>query len=685
MNHEIRSMGAANQELTRRAHQWWAEMAAIHNIDLVGFDPESTSETRIAWAISNGFEIGTIYSRFSTKLQNSTDDQVRECIQWAAKNSIYVPPELISVDEAAKGRSVRREGLNRTKTILNKHLAKVLLVFKASRLFRQAGKGFQFINEEVVEEGLRAVSVSQGIDTGDRKTWKLQLQIHGLMDDMLLDAIADHVRSGLCGIFLNNWTTGAIGVGYRRKEIPGAPLTKRERPRTMPEVDPLAAKLIQEHAQLLLDGMSTSEGVRRWNAANGPVDPRSSTMKMMYGPYRRLFTNPRLIGRWEFGRRRNQFSTKLDSVKQVEQSDDEVATLEREELRILDDETFFALQAKFAARKTGPRGPRKQRKKHLWDLTTELFFCACCSTEDSPVRLYKVGVTGMAMQCKNGDQCPCKATVRSDKSVRSICKSLTELISRDAELVETIILKSQEMDGRADDGIATQLEQAKKRLRIFGNRVNDLFEMSGEGSDDDRKETKARLRAAQSERTGAQSEVNRLQRIIDGDTNTLTVEQIRENLSEMSTLLTEAASGELGEVAVYKALAIFRSLTGGQIWVHVERRANRKRTNVRGSFHPRLVLTTTAGSAPLGDPPTDEDEVTVWLRKPPRLDAIAQRVHELIDVEGMSYRATANQLVREGHKVNSGNVWYSYRRWHEMQGQKPPKVAYNGGKKRRSR
>ena len=58
-----------------------------------------------------------------------------------------------------------RAGLDRTKSILNQQLAKVLLVYKASRLFRQAGKGYQFINEEVVEEGLRAVSVSQGIDT----------------------------------------------------------------------------------------------------------------------------------------------------------------------------------------------------------------------------------------------------------------------------------------------------------------------------------------------------------------------------------------------------------------------------------------------------------------------------------------------------------------------------------------
>ncbi len=145
MNSNIPSMGAANEKLTRNADKWWSDMAAVQNLDLTGFDPDAAFETRVAWAISKGYEIGTIYSRFSTKLQHSTDDQVRENIQWAAKNRIYVPPELISVDEGVKGKRIQRAGLDRTKAILHERLAKVLLVYKASRLFRQAGKGYQFI------------------------------------------------------------------------------------------------------------------------------------------------------------------------------------------------------------------------------------------------------------------------------------------------------------------------------------------------------------------------------------------------------------------------------------------------------------------------------------------------------------------------------------------------------------
>lgn len=685
MNPELPSMGAASENLTRKVAQLWSEMAAMHNLDLSGFNPEATLETRISWATVHGYEIGTIYSRFSTKLQHSTDDQVRENIQWAAKNRIYIPPEFISVDEGVKGKRMQRAGLDRTKEILRAGVATVLLVYKVSRLFRQAGKGYQFINEEVVEEGLRAVSVSQGIDTNDRKTWKLQLQIHGLLDDMLIDAIGDHVRSGLTGLFLNNWTTGALGIGYRRKEVPGAPPTNRGLPRTMPEVDPDAAALIIAHAKLLLDGMPVAEGVRRWNAVDGPVDPRSKSGKLQYPCYRKLFSNPRLIGNWEFGRKRNQFSTKLDNVKQVEQPDDAVTMAHFEELRILDDPTFEALQAMFAEKKTGPRGPRKPKKLQLWDLTTELFLCASCSTPESPVRFYQTGAQGLSMQCKNGDHCSCKSSVRRQDAVEGVCQELSKLIARDFDLIESVVIKSQELDSNADQGLDKELLRAQNQLQLLSNRVNDLFEMSGAGTETDRKETKARLRAAQSERNATQSEFNRLKRALDGTTNTLTVDQIRERLTETSTLLSRAASGDLGEDAVYKALAVFRIITGGQIWVHVEKRANRKRTNIRGSFRPQLINAITDSSERLKMAFPQSEEVFVWLREPPRMDAIAERVHELIDIEEKSYRETAKQLRLEGHKVNSGNVWYSYQRWYEMQGLEPPKVPYNNGRRRRSR
>ncbi|MHC4407060.1 MAG: hypothetical protein ACYTG0_46195, partial [Planctomycetota bacterium] len=58
-------------------------------------------------------------------------------------------------------------------------------------------------------------------------------------------------------------------------KVPGPP-TKRGRPRTAPEVDPEVAARIRQHFQWIRDGMSIREGWRRWLAAGGPCDPRST-------------------------------------------------------------------------------------------------------------------------------------------------------------------------------------------------------------------------------------------------------------------------------------------------------------------------------------------------------------------------------------------------------------------------
>ena len=109
---------------------------------------------------------------------------------------------------------------------------------------------------------------------------------------------------------------------------------------------------------------------------------------------------------------------------------------------------------------------------------------------------------------------------------------------------------------------------------------------------------------------------------------------------------------------------MFRALVGGRVWVHVERRAGRKRTNVRGVFHPYLIgavrHATGQPSVESAEPPT---EVSVWLREPPLRDQLAPRIHHLIDVEGHSYRSAAKVLQAEGYNINSGVVWQIYRRY----------------------
>ena len=298
-------------------------------------------------------------------MQHSTQAQVEDEIEFAAWHEIYVRPEFICVDEAVSGRKMWRDGLIRCKLILEKRLAQTLLVFKVSRLFRVAYRGYAFFQEEIVEEGLRAVSVSQGIDT-NHESWKKLAYLHGLMDEMLLETIADHVRSGLKSLAQMGYATGPLTVGYRPVEVPGAPPTNRGKPRTVPSVNPDVAKLIVQHYVWIRDGMPIREGWRRWVEAGGPFDPRSTLGYMSYSAYRRMLSNPRYTGRFAFGRTRSVWSSKRDYASKVLQPDTEVIVYQSEELRIIDEELFLAVQQRLAALKLGPRGPKKPPQQNSW-------------------------------------------------------------------------------------------------------------------------------------------------------------------------------------------------------------------------------------------------------------------------------------------------------------------------------
>jgi DNA invertase Pin-like site-specific DNA recombinase len=649
--------GAACSELCQQAIAWWLQAAQHASLDINGLDPNAPLEHRLTWARQRGLEIGTIYCRYSSKNQHSTADQVRPTITYAAQKRIYVPPELLNVDEAAKGRRTRRDRLVRLQTILKSRRATILLVYKVSRLFRQAFMGYQLIQQEVVEEGLRAISISQGIDTADERSWKAQLQLHGLLDDLLLDAIADHCREGLVGLFLGGYVTGALTVGYKPVEVPGAPPTNRGKPRTMPAIDTSVSELIRGHFELIRNGMPLTEGLRRWRAAGGPVDPRSTTRVMTYHAYRRLLSNVRYTGRWEFGRKRNRWSSKRDYTRQVDQPDEAVKVRQCEELRIVSDELFIAVQRRLRDQETGPRAPRPPKVPLLCDLVTRVFQCPRCRR-----RFHTCGVHCRAMRC-SGPTCPTPAMVRRDEAVAAVCQKLTELLNGDSDLISRTIIAAQQLAARTPDDIGRQVVELERTMRTLSNRITDLTELAGEGTETDRAQLKSRVRATQAERAEAQLRLARLKQT-EADGPSVTEADIRTVLNDVGALLQEAAAGRSDPTAAYKAADLFCRLVGQRIWVDVEERKGRKRPVVRGRFTPQLLQSVTDVSNVTSDvPTTPPTEVVVWLRSPPRLDAIADEVRRLYEEEGLGFRAIAKRL-----DIGCGYIYTSYLRSYQKRG-----------------
>ena len=95
MSYESLSDGAASEELARLTREWWIKAAENADLDLAGFDPDSSLGDRCAWALGQGLDVGTPYARYSSTQQHSTSGQVRSCVQHAASKGIYCPPEFV--------------------------------------------------------------------------------------------------------------------------------------------------------------------------------------------------------------------------------------------------------------------------------------------------------------------------------------------------------------------------------------------------------------------------------------------------------------------------------------------------------------------------------------------------------------------------------------------------------------
>jgi site-specific DNA recombinase len=172
----------------------------------------------------------------------SIADQVRRCYEAAVKEGIFVPRDFVCYDLAVRGLKAQRAGLDRVRALLEGKAVRAVLFFATNRLFRRTYKALQFVEEEVVERGIRAIFAHSAVDTQDADRWRMLLQFHAMMDEFVVGMYADHVRAGQEGLFARRLVFGTVSFGYRGVPIPGE-FTKRKRPRCRLEVDPVAGPL----------------------------------------------------------------------------------------------------------------------------------------------------------------------------------------------------------------------------------------------------------------------------------------------------------------------------------------------------------------------------------------------------------------------------------------------------------
>jgi len=170
----------------------------------------------------------------------------------------------------------------------------------------------KFVEEEVVERGLRCVFVKTGIDTDQGNQWRLPLQVHSLVDEMTSTMYADNIRAAHEGLFLKQMVVYTLPFGYMGQDVEG-PLTKRHRPRQIIAINPEEAEWVKKIFRwFVVDRLPLARILERLNSENSPLPPKAIDGYWTHHALRYLIENECYRGWWSYGKGKNVWQSKQD-------------------------------------------------------------------------------------------------------------------------------------------------------------------------------------------------------------------------------------------------------------------------------------------------------------------------------------------------------------------------------------
>ena len=209
-----------------------------------------------------------IYSRYSSENQRpeSIDDQVSSCKKLAALRGFSVDESLIFPDEATSGARSDRKGLA---SLLAASAAKKFDVVLVDDLSRLARDNYLMLSlmAELHFNGVRVVSVADGLDTGDEEA-KLGIQIRGIFNELQLSDLKKKTLRGQMGQKQRGFIAGEATFGYRSTPVGTVRMDKKGRPRPdgykmtiEPHESAVVLRIFQEFAEGKAE--SRRDGLRR--------------------------------------------------------------------------------------------------------------------------------------------------------------------------------------------------------------------------------------------------------------------------------------------------------------------------------------------------------------------------------------------------------------------------------------
>lgn len=428
------------------------------------------------------------YARFSSDAQNekSADDQLARCVEKATSHGGRVATENEIKDEAISGASTKRPGFERLMAMVRARQVDVIVVEDMDRLSRDLSDS-AFIMKELAFYDVELITVSDGMSSRSPSA-KTHFLLKGFMSEQFLDNLRDKTLRGQLACFKAGFATGAVPYGYR----------------TTPKLDPygktiahiihindeqavIVRRIFAEH----LAGRSLALITSGLNADRVPA-PRS--MKRKGAPewgdstVRSILHNEVYVGTWRFGLK--QWVKEPGTNKRVpkDRPANEIPPEQnRPHLRIIDDETWQAVQARLAAirqhyTKNGIKKGGSIPGKNTSYLLSGMLVCEC-----GALMFINGGNNYRRYRCTANARrgtCPNRVTVAEPIARRRIVEALNKALLNEFAIKYEKQIRSQR-SGRGGRKIDNSLKTKRAELQKAEARIRNLVDQTADGGADE--------------------------------------------------------------------------------------------------------------------------------------------------------------------------------------------------------
>lgn len=370
-----------------------------------------------------------IYARYSSANQSeaSIEDQVHRCAEFVRKNGGIVHDALIFADHAISGASLARPAFERLIDLVDARPPRVDAIVtedmsRISRDFADAAQVFrrlQFLN-------IPLIGVGDGIDTSAPNA-KINFTLKSLMSDLYLQDLADKTLRGLEGRARLGYSTGGLPYGYASVAEPdgrGGVIGYRV------VINDAQATVVRRIFALYLDGRSLSAiaGILNAEGLSPPRSARRRVQGWVDSAVRAMLHNEAYVGVATFKKREWRKLPGSNKRRYRKRPTSEVIRREYPERRIIDAETWAAVQARLLAVRAKYKSDKMNGTAPGHRTVYPLSGLLCCGVCRSMMVISGGSVAKyyMCAAAKQRRTCPNRLSVREDVARRCILGAICE-------------------------------------------------------------------------------------------------------------------------------------------------------------------------------------------------------------------------------------------------------------------